>query len=355
MLRNRELARLVAAYAFCACALAFGAYVTAASGVFAATSPRGLAAACAGWTLAVAGALAVPVAAATCARYRALARLAEGIDAALHGTRRLSVERMREGELAILANEIEKLFGRLVRANEDLDHEKRALADALADISHQLRTPLTTLALTVELLRREGSEAHRRDELLRRADMLLGQVSWLVEALLKLARIDAGIVRLERATVAASEVARRAAAPLEIAYELKGVDLALDVQGEPTFVGDAAWTTEALENVLKNCLEHTPTGGSVRVTVGEDALACRISVEDTGPGIAPEDLPHVFERFYRGRAAEARGTDKVDPAGVGIGLALARELVSAEGGALTAANRAEGGARFELAFFKTAV
>ena len=120
-----------------------------------------------------------------------------------------------------------------------------------------------------------------------------------------------------------------------------------------TFQGDAPWTAEAVENIAKNCMEHTPPGGTVTVAVSEDALACTIAVSDTGPGIAPEDLPHIFERFYRGRGGE--GPDVAQPAGFGIGLSLAQALVSAQGGTLRAFNNPDGGARFEIAFPKLVV
>ena len=122
-------------------------------------------------------------------------------------------------------------------------------------------------------------------------------------------------------------------------------------------MGDAAWTREALTNVLKNCVEHTPAGGTVSITAREDAVACRIRVEDTGPGIAEKDLPHVFERFYPGTSNPARrDEDTCNPSGVGIGLSLSRALLVAQGAQITASNASPtGGARFDLVFPKVTV
>ena len=160
---------------------------------------------------------------------------------------------------------------------------------------------------------------------------------------------------------------------LATAMDLRDVNLVLDLDEAATFVGDAPWSAEALENIVKNCMEHTPAGGTVTVTVREDALATTLAVNDTGPGIAAEDLPHIFERFYRGRDEGTRGAedsrsanglqggegadaeDVRQPAGFGIGLSLAQALVSAQGGTLRAANNPEGGARFEIAFPKLVV
>ena len=170
---------------------------------------------------------------------------------------------------------------------------------------------------------------------------------------------------VERRPANAAAMAREAVRPLETVADLRDVALRLELDEAATFTGDARWTAEAVENIVKNCLEHTPPGGSVTVRVAEDALATSVTVSDTGPGIAPEDLPHVFERFYRGQAAEAPaardGAEGADPhalrtpAGFGIGLALAQALVSAQGGTLRAANGEGGGAVFALSFPKLVV
>ena len=292
-------------------------------------------------------------------RYRRIARMAGQVDAVLHGERDVGFERMREGELAVLASELDKMRSRLELANEDLLREKGALADALADVSHQIKTPLTSLSLMTSLTRGALVEdgGHPGEvERLRTMERLEGRVEWLVSSLLKLARIDAGVVSFARARVDGAELVARAIEPLEVSAELAGVELVRDVQPGAGFEGDLAWTAEALENILKNCLEHTPAGGQVRVSCAEDALAFRLSVEDTGPGIAPEDLPHVFERFYRGgEKGEGAGGSEVDPGGVGIGLALAKSLVTAQGGSVRAGNAPDGGARFDLVFFKATV
>ena len=137
------------------------------------------------------------------------------------------------------------------------------------------------------------------------------------------------------------------------------VALITRIDDKASFAGDLSWSIEALQNVLKNSLEHTPAGGTVTIDVVEDPLACRLIVTDTGPGIDEEDLPHIFERFYRGSAKHAESAE-VNPAGVGIGLALARSLVVAQDGRIRARNvrDADGivtGAQFEIAFFKATV
>lgn len=296
-------------------------------------------------------------------RYRALAKMATNLDRVLAGERDIRLRDMSEGELAILSSEIDKVIARLNLTVDELQAEKLALSDALADISHQLKTPLTSIAISTELIRDRLSARGDSEDLvdrLRLIQTLQARVEDLVAALLKLARIDAGVIKLVRGAVDARELVRKSFEPLAIAFDIADVRFSADVQDGASYEGDLTWSVEALENILKNCMEHTPAGGCVSVHVTEDVLACRIRIEDTGPGIAESDLPHIFERFYRGSRDANAAPSEVNPAGVGIGLALSKSLVTAQGGTLTAENlRDENdnvtGAAFNLVFFKAVV
>lgn len=296
-------------------------------------------------------------------RYRALAKMAANLDRVLAGERDIRLRDMSEGELAILSSEIDKVIARLNLTVDELQAEKLALSDALADISHQLKTPLTSIAISTELIRDRLSARGDSEDLVERLRLiqtLQARVEDLVSALLKIARIDAGVIKLVCGDVDARELVRKSFEPLAIAFDIADVRFSADVQDGASYEGDLTWSVEALENILKNCMEHTPAGGCVSVRVTEDVLACRIRIEDTGPGIAESDLPHIFERFYRGSRDANATPSEVNPAGVGIGLALSKSLVTAQGGTLTAENlRDENGnitgAAFNLVFFKTVV
>lgn len=318
-------------------------------------------------------------------RHCQIRRLAEEIDEVLHSGRTVDFSNCREGDVAVLANELGKMVARLSRTRDQLAAERNALADSLADVSHQIRTPLTAVTLMLPVVER-ADDARERKRAVRELEAMIERVSWLVTTLLKIAKVDAGAMHVERREVRAADVVRRAVAPLATAMDLRDVSLVLELDEAATFQGDAPWTAEAVENIAKNCMEHTPAGGTVTVAVRENALACSITVSDTGSGIAPEDLPRIFERFYRGRGANgvvreyqgaakgattqvaaeeagrvavAAGADAAgdvrQPAGFGIGLSLAQALVSAQGGTLRAANNATGGARFEISFPKLVV
>ena len=353
MLRNKEIAR------FSAAVLAISAVAVAAAYCFACVG----AAAC---VTATAILLTCVFAFFTHARYQELSSLSSKIDAILNGDRNLSFEGMQEGELSILANELDKMVSRLYLTTDQLERESASLADSLADISHQLKTPMTSMSIMCELMKTRVRESSSIDEddaryllrKLRSVQLLQERVRWLVSVLLKLARIDAGVVKLATQQVDAAAVVREAAESLAIPFDLANVELVLNLEDGCSYIGDAAWSREAILNVMKNCMEHAGEGGRVEVSVSHDALACRICIQDTGPGISPEDLPHVFERFYRGEdPGEASATD---PSGVGIGLSLAQSLVSAQGGAIKASNARDRdgavlGARFDIVFFSVTV
>ena len=277
-------------------------------------------------------------------RYREIAELSASIDRVLHGQEQL-LEDSAEGELAILRSEIRKMNVRLRESADLLQKDKQELSQALADISHQLRTPLTSMNLTVSLLAR-AEDAEQRLRLTRELKRSLERIDWLVETLLKLSKLDAGVVRFEPEPLSAAELTERAVRNLRIPMELREQKLDLDL-GDAALTVDPAWTAEALGNILKNCVEHTPAGGTLTVAARQTPIYTELTVTDTGPGIDPEDLPRLFERFYRGKDAGENS--------VGIGLALARQIIAIQNGTVQAANNPGGGARFTLRFYSGTV
>lgn len=279
-------------------------------------------------------------------RDRTIAALSETVDRILHGEDDLAVSGCAEGELSLLADEIGKMVVRLREQTDRMERDRLRMSDALADVSHQLRTPLTSMNLTLSRLSGGDLDSEERMRLLFELKQRLARVDWLVETLLKLSRIDAGTVHFRRDKVQVSELLRAASAPLAVAMELRGQTLTAEV-GDETFTGDLAWTTEAIGNLLKNCSEHTPEGGGVTVTARETALYTELAIRDSGDGFEPSELPYLFDRFYRGKNAA--------PNSVGIGLSLARTVITAQGGTLTAANAHPKGALFTVRFYKSVV
>lgn len=276
-------------------------------------------------------------------RQEQLRELSVQLDQLLHNGTPLPISEYCEGELSILANQLQKVTLRLQESAGQSHADKQALAQSLADISHQLRTPLTAMNLTAAMLREPGLSEQRRMALGRELQNLLNRTDWLVESLLKLSKLDAGTVELRQEVVPLRELIQRSAAPLSIPMELRDQRLTVTC-GDEAITCDTVWTAEALGNLLKNCVEHTPPGGTISVTAQETALYTAITVEDTGPGFDPVDIPHLFERFYRGKDAAETS--------YGIGLALARTIVTAQNGTIQAMNTGTG-AKFVIKFYKS--
>lgn len=278
-------------------------------------------------------------------RYRKLQKLSQDLDNLLVGGKPLPIREYDEGELSILANQIQKMTLRLTESAEAVKADKVYLADSLADISHQLRTPLTAMNLTTTMLRSEGLTNEKRMELTGELRSLLTRTDWLVETLLKLSKLDAGTVKLAKDTVSVRELINRASAPIAIPLDLRSQQLVVNC-GDECFTGDLIWCAEALGNILKNCMEHTPEGGTITVTAQETALYTQIEVEDTGSGFDTKDIPHLFERFYKGSNASANS--------YGIGLALARTVITSQNGTVQAQNCCTG-AKFVIKFYKQVI
>ncbi|MBO4418577.1 MAG: HAMP domain-containing histidine kinase [Oscillospiraceae bacterium] len=273
-------------------------------------------------------------------RYKELAELSRSVDRILHNQDQL-LDDSAEGELAILRSEIRKMTVQLRESADLLQRDKQTLSQALADISHQLRTPLTSMNLTVSLLP-GAAEEDQRLRLTRELKRSLERIDWLVETLLKLSKLDAGVVRFEPEPLTAAALTERAMRNLRIPMELRDQKLVLDLS-DAALTADPAWTAEALGNILKNCVEHTPAGGTLTVTARQTPIYTELAVTDTGPGLDPEDLPRLFERFYRGKDANENS--------IGIGLALARQIIAAQNGTVQAANNPAGGAKFTVRFY----
>lgn len=277
-------------------------------------------------------------------RYRCMRQLSDAIDELLAGAENIDLTRYNEGELSILENEITKLTVRLREQASELKNDKIMLADSIADVSHQIRTPLTALNLIGAALRDAGDDRTRRSELLLDLRSQLSRIDWLVSALLKLARFDANAVSMKPETLPLAELISRSLDPIAIQMELKNQNTVKEISGSVTC--DPSWTAEALTNIMKNCSEHMGEG-TLFVTALENPLYSEIVIRDTGSGIDPRDLPHLFERFYKGKNSSESS--------VGIGLALCRTIVARQNGTVKAENAHEGGARFTIRFYKGAV
>ncbi|MBR3768231.1 MAG: HAMP domain-containing histidine kinase [Clostridia bacterium] len=277
-------------------------------------------------------------------RYSKIKKITDTIDLILQGKEILSINKFKEGELSILETQLEKMFLRLSEQKEILKKEKSFLADAIADLSHQLRTPLTSINLILTLLSEQEITQERKNELLRELSSLINRTEKLVTTLLKISKIDAGTIQFKKQTIDVPLLIEKAAEPLMIAMDIKNQELSIDAD-KVNFEGDFLWYTEALSNILKNAVEHTPDGGKVYVKAENNPLYTEIVITNTGSGFTKEDLPHIFERFYKGK-----NTSKDS---FGIGLNLARTVIHNQNGTIKAENVPVGGARFTIKIYNS--
>lgn len=250
-----------------------------------------------------------------------------------------------EGELSILKTNIYKTTSTLKYQKELLADDKKNLAAALADISHQLKTPLTSMMVMNDLLVDEQDE-DKRTEFLQTQSSQLDRMNWLIQTLLKLSKLDAGTIVLKREDVLATELVEEAIKPFEIQFDLRNISFESDVS-KVNIRCDKNWTVEAIQNIIKNCIEHMEDGGQLFIAVTDTNIFTQLTIKDTGCGIAAEDVPHIFERFYKGKNA---GKDSV-----GIGLALSKSILEEEQAEINVESTEGVGTRFIIKFYKTLI
>ncbi|MCL1845684.1 MAG: HAMP domain-containing histidine kinase [Defluviitaleaceae bacterium] len=242
-----------------------------------------------------------------------------------------------EGRLSALKNDIHTLAGRLNEQSDNSRREKIALADSLANISHQLKTPLAAMSVMVDLL--EDAPSEKRAEFIANLKQGLAQTNRLADSLLKMAKLDSGSVEFFPVKISARELFDLALAPMQILPDIKGQTVKFG--GGAELFCDKNWTAEALGNVIKNASEHSPEGGEIFVTAGENPLCTWVSVSDSGAGVPREKMRDIFRRF----GGSAGGT--------GIGLPLALDIMQRQNGDISVENNGERGrgACFTLKFF----
>lgn len=280
-------------------------------------------------------------------RTRAVLHICDEIGQILQGAEQITLQSYEEGDLGILSAEIRKMTVRLREQNAALQSEQSFMKESLEDISHQLRTPLTSVMLLLDMMRSQQLTKAQQTENLCELQALFAQMQWLIETLLGLSRLEAGAVHFQQEKIRCYDLIAAAIEPISVALELKDIAVETEIQETAAFLGDRPYCTEALVNLLKNCMEHTPAGGTIRITAETNAIYTGILITDSGSGIAPEDLPHIFERFYRGGS--------FSKAGYGIGLAFARRIITAQNGSIQVRNAQPHGAQFDLRFYRSVV
>nr|WP_316612350.1 HAMP domain-containing sensor histidine kinase [uncultured Ruminococcus sp.] len=259
----------------------------------------------------------------------------------------LALDSNSESADSRLQNEIYRTTVTLRESAQQSAESREKLKTALSDISHQLKTPLTSMIIMTEnLLDNPELPQELRQEFLRDIYRSSNHFSFLVQSLLTLSKLDADSIVLKRKPEPLSEIFSEVNQSIAVLAELRGVTVTANDNGV-SLECDKKWLCEALSNIAKNCAEHTDEGGEVRLTAEANPLYTKITISDNGSGIDKTDLPHIFERFYKGKNADENS--------VGIGLALAKTIIQKSGGTVSADSEPGKGASFTVKFYNRTI
>lgn len=257
---------------------------------------------------------------------------------------RLEIEDMSEDELSILKSEIYKITVMLKETAENSLKDKENLKQSLSDISHQLKTPLTSISVVLDnLIDDPEMDAGVRMDFVRVIKREITNINFLVQNLLKLSKLDSGTVQFLRKNTAAEVLTEEAIQNVSTLCDLKEIQIKTTCQADTEIFCDMRWQVEAITNILKNAVEHAPCGSRIRITVKKNHIYTSIAIRDFGPGIDEEEQKHLFERFYRGKDASEHS--------VGIGLSLAKAIVEKDRGRIFVESNSNG-TTFTIKYFQ---
>lgn len=276
-------------------------------------------------------------------RYREIEKLSGYLRQISGGNYALDIRDNHEGELSILKSDIYKMTLMLSEQKEYLQNDKLLLTNAISDISHQLKTPLTSMMVMADLLSNPELPFEKRVEFTRNISNQLERIDWLVTSLLKLSKLDAGTVTFKENVIPIERVIQKSVEAVAIPMDIKDQTLLIEGEESVTFKGDLNWTAEAIINILKNCVEHTQKGGLITISISKNVLFTEILITDNGKGILKEDLPNIFNRFYKGRNASEDS--------IGIGLALAQSIIRSQNGDIEVTSKQGKGTQFLIKFY----
>lgn len=261
----------------------------------------------------------------------------------ISGNKDVTIECNDEGELYRLFHEVNSLVAILNAHAENEKNAKKFLKNTISDISHQLKTPLAALNIYMGLIQDEAEELPTIQEFSRLSEQELERIEGLVQNLLKITKLDAGMIVLEKSLENVSEIAESVKKHFLFRASQEGKEICLSGSGETAFLCDRSWMMEAISNLVKNALDHTKEGDCIRMEWWVSASIVQITIKDNGSGIYPEDLHHIFKRFYRSRYSK-------DAQGIGLGLPLAKAIVEAHNGTIEVDSALGRGTSFTMNF-----
>lgn len=260
------------------------------------------------------------------------------------GNYNLNIDLNKEGNLSILKNEIYTTTVMLRKQAEKELQDKINLKDSLTNISHQLKTPLTSISLLVDNLLDEEIDTNTQKEFLLDIKNQIESINYLIIVLLKLSRFDANVVTFKEEKINVKNLLIDILKHIDIIREVKNIDIHITGDNASTLIGDYKWEYEAISNILKNCLEYTPENKNIYIKYRETNMYTEIIIEDEGPGMSKNEKNKIFERFYKGNNSNSNN--------FGIGLSLAKEIINKDNGKIKVESELNKGTTFKIRYYK---
>ena len=257
----------------------------------------------------------------------------------------LKIDENSEGELSNLKNELYKITVMLKEQAEKSLNDKKMLKKSLEDISHQLKTPMTSISIMLDnIIENPNMDEKTKNNFMIEISRQIEWINWLVISILKLSKLESNTVEFERKEIDVKSLVKDAIKNLAIPLDIKQQNITINGENA-TFYGDYNWQLEAITNVLKNCIEHSPENSTIYINFVENKFYTKISITDEGNGIDKEDIKHVFERFYKGKNSSSNS--------IGIGLALSKSIIEKDNGNITCFSKINEGTTFEIKYILT--
>lgn len=257
---------------------------------------------------------------------------------------KLNIKDNSEDELSILKNELYKITVMLKEAAENSKNDKLKLKDSLSDISHQLKTPITSILIMLDnILDDKQMSEDVRTEFIKDIKREIINIKFLVESILKLSKIDSNTINFIKKEVTIQEIIAEAVKNISMIKEIRNIKINVKGNSTDTIICDMKWQVEAITNILKNCIEHSKENGEIEIVYGKNNIYAEIKIMDYGTGIEKQDLPHIFERFYKGKNSSSDS--------IGIGLALSKSIIESNNGYIEVASNLGKGTIFTIKYF----
>lgn len=261
------------------------------------------------------------------------------------GNYKLNIEENTEDELSILKNELYKITIMLKEVAENSQKDKTTLKDSLSDISHQIKTPITSILIMLDnILSDENMPEDIKKDFIKDIKREIINIKFLVESILKLSKIDSNSIKFIKKEVFIKDIINEAVKNVSMLSELKNIEIIVSGDDSIKTICDLKWQVEAITNILKNCIEHSYENRKIYINYNQNNMYTELKIEDNGTGIDVKDLPHIFERFYKGKNSSSDS--------VGIGLALSKSIIESNNGYIQVDSELNKGTTFIIKYLK---